>query len=85
VYSHGKRVDTSQIPVVYIGARELRSSLKRILSESTPRVIGSKWWPRAVLLPVSFCPYGNAQKVRDGVAKLRRDFAAVIDRCFSVR
>jgi hypothetical protein len=79
MYSHGKKVDTSAIAVVYTGARELRTKLKSIVEGDTVHLIGNRYRPRAVLLPI---PKNNPyywNRDRTSIAGLRKRFAAALE------
>jgi hypothetical protein len=80
MYSHGKKVDTSSIAVVYTGTRELRAKLKQIVDGDAVVVVGNRWSPRAVLLPVPPSAGYDAHDLGSRITKLRVRFAAALAR-----
>lgn len=80
MYSHGKKVDTSAIVVVYTGARELRAKLKQLVEGDAVVLVGSRWNPRAVLLPIPPCKADGWGENHLRIARLRVRFAAALER-----
>jgi hypothetical protein len=78
MYSHGKKVDTSGIPIVYAGTRELRAKLKQMVDGDTVVVVGAKRYRRAILIPVPSGARYARYCQRDVRAKLRMRLAAAL-------
>ena len=61
-----------------IRVRDLRAHLKATLDQPTPRLIGTDYDVRALLIPLSPHPRWDRPALRQAIAQARRDFATLL-------
>lgn len=80
MYSHGKKVDTSSVAVVYTGAKELRRNFAATLDGEACVLVGEKYRVRALIIPVPDNGRYWSGDHKRRMAVLRKRMAAVLDK-----
>jgi hypothetical protein len=61
-----------------ITVREFRANLRATLEGEEPRIIGTPYTARALVIPLKTDGYSHGQNMRNAVAKARSDFKELI-------
>lgn len=67
----------------FLTIREFRANLKQSVDSDAPTIIGNKWTPRALLLPIPRGNYhltGQVRKTRAYLQRSARQAAGALDR-----
>jgi len=57
-----------------ISVRDLRAGLKAVLDGDTPRIVGTRWSTRALVIPCPLPYWGNAAKHAEVCRRVRVHF-----------